>query len=166
MPFKSRLKRSEYFKKYREKHYFYLIEKSREWKRNNKDKIKKQPSRNYKGGVYNKNYYLNYKERKKINDKKWYSSIKVKEYRNYLNQLRRIKLKKIKGHFTLEEWQNLKRENNYKCKLCGKSEPEITLSIDHILPVSKSGSTNFISNIQPLCRSCNSSKGNRILQVT
>jgi len=61
----------------------------------------------------------------------------------------------------LEEWKELKKKYNYTCLMCGKKEPEIKLSIDHIIPVSEGG-TNWIENIQPLCRSCNSKKGKTV----
>lgn len=64
--------------------------------------------------------------------------------------------------FTKKEWEDLKKLYNYSCLMCNRQEPEITLTIDHIIPSSKLG-TNDILNIQPLCRSCNSSKGNRIV---
>src|ERR1039458_1052954 len=43
------------------------------------------------------------------------------------------------------------------CACCGSSGPDI----DHIVPVSKGG-TNDRSNLQPLCRRCNNTKGNRL----
>ena len=44
-----------------------------------------------------------------------------------------------------------------KCQLCGSTE---RIEIDHILALSKGG-TNHIDNLQPLCKPCNSGKGNR-----
>ena len=55
----------------------------------------------------------------------------------------------------------LKRDK-YKCQICGKSpstHPELSLEVDHILPVSKGG-TNDIENLQTLCFNCNRGKGN------
>lgn len=65
---------------------------------------------------------------------------------------------KTKQAYTLQEWEALKEKYNHTCLRCGKKEPEIKLTVDHILAVSKGGS-NSIDNIQPLCGSCNSSKG-------
>ena len=61
------------------------------------------------------------------------------------------------GVFTLQQWEELKHFYNYTCLCCKKKEPEIKLEIDHIVPLYLGGS-NDISNIQPLCRSCNASK--------
>jgi len=67
-----------------------------------------------------------------------------------------------KGTFKTNERISLKDHFNYTCLMCGKSEPEIKLTVDHVLPLSKGGS-NSIENIQPLCHSCNSSKKARYL---
>ena len=61
------------------------------------------------------------------------------------------------GSYTNEEWLNLKTQYGYVCLCCGRHESERKLSADHVVPVSKGGSSN-IDNIQPLCRNCNSAK--------
>lgn len=77
---------------------------------------------------------------------------------NKRNCARRLALlRSAKGTYTSHEWESLKRHYNYTCLCCGKSEPEIKLTVDHIVPLSKRG-TNTIDNIQPLCFSCNSRK--------
>jgi 5-methylcytosine-specific restriction endonuclease McrA len=55
-------------------------------------------------------------------------------------------------------------ELGWHCQMCGKELTKETVTIDHILPVSKGG-TNTIENLQPLCRSCNGKKGNRSMAV-
>lgn len=75
---------------------------------------------------------------------------------------RRTRKTQAGGSYTFEEWQGLKSYYNYTCLCCGKSEPEIKLTADHVIPVSKSG-TSYIENIQPLCLACNVKKHNRII---
>jgi len=64
--------------------------------------------------------------------------------------------------FIWDKWEDMKKINDFRCIMCGKKEPEIKLSIDHIIPLSKRG-TNDMANIQPLCRSCNSRKNNKVI---
>jgi len=61
------------------------------------------------------------------------------------------------GRLTAAEWRALKAHYNYTCLCCGKAEPEIKLTPDHVVPLARGGS-NGIENIQPLCLSCNCSK--------
>jgi 5-methylcytosine-specific restriction endonuclease McrA len=63
------------------------------------------------------------------------------------------------GSFTEVEWQDLKKLYDHRCLCCGRSEPSVRLEPDHVIPVTRGGHSK-ITNIQPLCRSCNARKGN------
>ena len=80
----------------------------------------------------------------------------------WLNMQRRVMKLKANGSHTFGEWENLRAQYNWTCLACGKKEPQIKLTEDHIIPLSKGGSDN-IENIQPLCRSCNSKKHTKII---
>jgi 5-methylcytosine-specific restriction endonuclease McrA len=93
-------------------------------------------------------------------DKNKYNREYKKENRNmfsFYEHKRKMLKRNVTGTHTLKQWQELKKQYNYMCLNCGKSESEIKLTEDHILPLSKGGTDN-IENIQPLCRSCNSIK--------
>ena len=68
---------------------------------------------------------------------------------------RRDSLRANGGSYTPAEWQALCKSHGFCCVRCGKKR---RLTADHIIPVSKGGSS-YIENIQPLCMPCNSSKG-------
>ena len=109
---------------------------------------------NWKGGISKNKKDYNYK-----NSKKWVEKNYNKKL--HLNNQRRVKKIGNGGFHILSDWEALKMKYRYMCLCCKKCEPEITLSVDHIIPISKGGSDN-IENIQPLCRSCNSRKHTNI----
>ncbi len=71
---------------------------------------------------------------------------------------RRAKHRAAGRSFTAEQWSLLKEYYNHTCLCCGRQEPEIKLTPDYVIPLGPLG-TGEISNIQPLCISCNSVKG-------
>jgi Restriction endonuclease len=64
------------------------------------------------------------------------------------------------GTHTDDEWQELLREFPYCMWCCNKN---VQLEKDHIIPVSTPGSSDHISNLQPLCKRCNLKKGTQII---
>ena len=95
---------------------------------------------------------------KKFYDKKGRVS---KEHKRKVKLLLNHKRRSMeKGKFSVKEWEILKKQYNDTCPCCKKSEPEIKLTIDHIIPISKGG-LNEINNIQPLCSQCNFVKNNK-----
>jgi 5-methylcytosine-specific restriction endonuclease McrA len=67
---------------------------------------------------------------------------------------RRTKILGNGGSFTAEQWTALCTEYHNRC-LCCKRRRKLTA--DHVVPITKGGTSN-ISNIQPLCKPCNSRK--------
>lgn len=90
--------------------------------------------------------------------RKWKQEHKA-EHKSYKSTYR-ARLKNAEGDFTAQQWKELLAKYDYTCLRCKRREPEIQLTPDHVIPLSQGGSNN-ISNIQPLCFSCNCSKSSR-----
>jgi 5-methylcytosine-specific restriction endonuclease McrA len=76
------------------------------------------------------------------------------------NNIRETRKTQAGGSYTIQEWYVLCEFYDFCCLKCKKQFPFDKLTVDHIKPVSKGG-TSFIWQLQPLCRSCNSSKGDK-----
>ncbi len=73
---------------------------------------------------------------------------------------RRARQNAAGGRYTSAEWQALVNHYGNKCLCCGRDDVELTA--DHVIPIVKGGRSD-IDNIQPLCRSCNSSKHDKTI---
>lgn len=72
----------------------------------------------------------------------------------HLKARRYARQRNAEGSHSFKEWEELCKRFNNKCAKCLQDKK---LTKDHIRPLSEGGS-DYISNIQPLCRNCNSRK--------
>ena len=63
------------------------------------------------------------------------------------------------GSYKIEDWQEMCELVEGRCLACGEL---LSLTLDHIVPLSVGGMNN-LDNLQPLCASCNSSKGTKTM---
>jgi 5-methylcytosine-specific restriction endonuclease McrA len=133
----------------------------KEWRKRNPERAKKisqktKEKNREKIRLWNREYGLKHKKERRIQLLNWRRKNKAKAVQQVL--LRRYRAMGVGGKHTLEEWEALKRKYLFRCAICKKRKP---LTRDHMIPITKGG-TNDISNIQPLCRQCNSRKFNHI----
>jgi hypothetical protein len=115
------------------------------WKRAHPQKVAEQSAKWYAANSEHKyNYHVAWLQK---------NPHRLSAYNRNAKALR----KGSNGKITAQEWGELKAKYDFTCLRCGKREPEITLTLDHVLPLSKGGA-NIIGNAQPLCQPCNSWK--------
>ena len=107
-------------------------------------------------------YYQRNKEQYKSHNKRYREENpgKFKEYSRRRNHRRRQAELGTKFNFSAEEWQQCLAHFNHQCAYCGSKE---SLEQEHVVPVSAGGHYTA-DNIIPACKSCNSSKNNKIMQ--
>ena len=160
-----RLNNAERDREYNEAYYSSnreeYAERARTWRQNNRERSQ-EAVRAYreKHPEADKRYY-------EANRDKHYERVKSYRQRNPVQYAiyaanRLAHKKDIGGSVTPAQWEELKAYYDYTCLCCGRREPDIALTMDHVIPIAKGG-INTIENIQPLCGPCNSSKGTKII---
>lgn len=167
------------------------LEWTRQWKKNNPDKVAEQRRKwkqgrpekeaerkrqwrraNQEKDAERKRRYHQANQQKEVErSRRWREANQERaaEYnRQYLRanpekssakqNRRRTRETKAGGSYTADEFKALCNHYGNKCLRCGKEN--VKLTADHVLPVARGGSSD-ISNIQPLCKSCNSAKNAR-----
>lgn len=181
----------EYRKTYYQEHKEEAIRSAVEWNRQNPEKAteykKKWKARN---PDYQRRYHLLHIEKRRAKSNDWhylnrehvrdlhstwyeahrdYAKARALEWTRknprqarFIRNRREARKRAAGGAFTFEQWENLKSYYDHRCLACGRQEPEIVLTVDHVIPISRGGSDD-ISNIQPLCGACNCRKHARII---
>lgn len=168
---------AELSKKWRAENKEFDKERKRKWAKENPDKVSEISKRTQKKNIKkileylkvwrkeNPEKVIEYGKRTRSKNKEKHlriTSIWRKENKKnteYSNNRRALRMGNG-GKFSAKEWEFLKNKYDYKCLCCGRKEPEIKLTIDHVIPLVRGG-LHSIENIQPLCLSCNSKKGAR-----
>lgn len=144
-----------------EKHQKSNLARALQWYQNHKEEVKEARRLRYERSQgkeleQNARWKSEHKEQHLEGSRRWQAThpdnVKARAHN------RRARIKANGGRFTAQEWRALKEFYDFACLQCGKCEPEIKLTPDHVLPL-KLGGTNSIDNIQPLCGTCNNKKG-------
>jgi 5-methylcytosine-specific restriction endonuclease McrA len=139
--------RVEARRRYQEKHREQLSEYKKKWAANNTELV----------AASKLDYYERKREEIIARSKKWAEDNPEKIARAKTDNRRKRRAAKhaSRGSFTADEFKALCESHDNKCLACG--DGEAALEADHVVPLTEGGSDD-ISNIQPLCGSCNRKK--------
>ena len=161
----NRERKIEYKKQWRNQNKEYIKEYSRQYRKENRELCKE----------YSRQYRKENRELCKERCKRWYKNNKEyckeygKRYRetpqgrknafNYYNK-RRLEKQNQGNGITTEQWIECMKYFNWECAYSGKLLEKDNRSLDHIIPLIKSGE-HEIWNLVPMLRRLNSSKNDK-----
>ena len=151
--------RPEYYRKNRE----HTLKVMRTWQRNNPEKykaIKKREQRKHLADYLRRGTAWVKRNPDKVRKARMRRYWAHPENAKAVYHKRRFRIYGNGGSFTGQEFKALCRKYNFRCICCRRRR---ALEADHVIPLCKGG-TSFINNIQPLCRSCNSRKGSKVIE--
>ena len=139
--------RVEARRKYQEEHKEQIDEYKKRWRRENAQMVARR----------SREQYERHKHEIVARSKKWAEDNpeKVSNAKADNRRKRRAAKHASLGSFTAEEFEVLCERYGDRCLTCGRTE--IRLEADHVVPLTRGGSHD-ISNIQPLCGTCNRRK--------
>lgn len=133
----------EYARAYRETHKAEIAEYRQHWYEANAEHAR----------AYAREWAAANPERRRENFRAWRKA--NPEAKRAHDHKRRARKAGALGEFTAEEFKALCEAFAHRCAYC--DQPCDALTADHVVPLSKGG-TNYIDNIVPACKSCNSRK--------
>jgi len=77
---------------------------------------------------------------------------------------RRLEMEEERKKMTPSLRLKILERDKFTCQLCGRTPPEIKLTVDHKYPVDKGGKTEE-GNLWALCWDCNAGKGAKIIEL-
>ena len=146
--------RSCYDKKNYNKNRDKRLEDIKIWRKNNPEKVRAMKRR----------YYLKYRDEILIKVRNYWKTDKGKLVSNRKREKRRAIKKNTYETYTTENWLNRLQKTKGICPKCNTNVGIWKLEIDHVIPLSKAypGQIYTLYDVQPLCKSCNCRKGNKI----
>ena len=153
----------EYRRDYRQKNKVRIKNYNRWYTKNNRDKEAKWSKKSRlkhpeTQKAYGRKYRQENREKERLKVSNWRKNNPIKAKLQVFRRLERVK--NIVDDFTKEQWTN-------KCTHCYHCDSTKDLQMDHILPISRApkGFVYTIDDVQPLCKCCNSKKGDRLVVV-
>ena len=147
-PEKAKESRMKSTPKWRDRNREKYIAGKQAWRRNNPEKVREQTNAGWLRWRHR-----NHEKHRSI-QRKWGRDNPDKRR---VNSIKRRALKQSALH-EYYDFNSICRHYDNCCLRCGKIG--LRLTVDHIIPLSRGGD-DVASNIQPLCQSCNSTKGAR-----
>ncbi len=140
-----------------------------QWRKANPEKVKKYwknaNKERWPRQKQDKEYMLKKKQYRKDTSairvaraKAWNEANRDKFYKYVYNSSTGKKVKNNGGSSYKILNKEIDRLYSMPCSFCGTTEK---ITIDHIIPISRSGN-HSVGNLQPLCKSCNSSKKTKL----
>ena len=149
---------------------------SRQWRANNPERVKEnnrrwvEENKQYRQ-EYRRQWYAEHREQTRAymahNRARYSAHIKraytlyPDRYRAY-NHKRRARIALIGGFFTDKDIAHMRAIQQGHCCYCGRVG--LPLEIEHVIPVTREGSSNDPWNLALACKSCNSSKCDRTIE--